>query len=186
MREANFKMMCVGFESGDQHILNGMKKGTKQAIVREFVENARDSGVKIHGCFMYGNKFETPESMNNTLNFALELEIDSAQFYPIMVSPGTEDYEYFKKEKMLATNDFSRWNDENGQHLATVIRPDFTNKQLEEFCDYSRRKFYLRPKYIFMKFSESFIDISHFKKNMRGAYVLFKHLAMRSGKPIVK
>ena len=181
MHKAGFRMMCVGFESGDQVVLNAMRKGTKRNIIKKFVADSKIEGVKVHGCFMYGNKGETKETLTNTLDFALNLDIDSAQFYPIMVSPGTEDYEYYKEKKLLKSEDFSQWNDAQGQHKTTILREEITDDELEQFCDYSRRRFYLRPKYIFMKGVESIFDYSHLKKNIRGAAVLLRHLVYKPG-----
>ena len=181
MKQANFKMFCVGFESGDQEILNKMRKGTKMVRIRDFVANAADVGIHLHGCFMYGNKFETRDTMERTLEFALSLDIDSAQFYPIMVSPGTYDYDFYKAEGLLRTEDFSEWNDGEGQHRSTVERPGLSNKEIEDFCDLSRRRFYLRPRYVFNKLRESLTDVQHFQKNLRGFSVLAKHLVKRKG-----
>ena len=182
MHQAGFRMMCVGFESGDQETLNRMRKGTKAPRISEFVEDSQAAKVKIHGCFMYGNREETAETMHRTLNFALSLPIDTAQFYPIMLSPGTADYEYYKESGRLITEDFSKWNDERGQHRSTVRREHLTEKEIEDFCDYSRRRFYLRPKYMWLKGKEALFSIDHLKKNLRGFSVLIGHLLSRPGR----
>lgn len=184
MYKAGFRMLCVGFEAGDQSTLNSMKKGTKFKIIDDFVKNAAEEKIKIHGCFMYGNKDETPETMKNTLNYALNLNIDTAQFYPIMVSPGTADYEYFKRNNMLKTENFSEWNDETGMHKSTIERIELSNDDIEKFCDYSRRKFYLRPNYIIKKIAEGLKDYDDFKKNFRGFKRLFKHLITKPGQNV--
>ena len=182
MRTAGFRMMCVGFESGDQETLNRMRKGTEARRISGFVRDARAAKVKIHGCFMYGNREETAETMHRTLDFALALPIDTAQFYPIMLSPGTADYEYYKKAGRLITEDFSKWNDERGQHRSTVRREYLTEKEIEDFCDFSRRRFYLRPKYVWLKAKEAFLSLDHLKKNLRGFRVLVTHLLSRPGR----
>lgn len=184
MYKAGFRMLCVGFEAGDQSTLNSMKKGTKFRIIDEFVKNAADEKIKIHGCFMYGNKDETPETMKNTLNYALKLNIDTAQFYPIMVSPGTADYEYFKRNNMLKTENFSEWNDKHGMHKSTIERMELSNDEIEKFCDFSRRKFYLRPNYIAKKVIEGLKNFDDFKKNFRGFKRLAKHLLTKPGQNV--
>jgi radical SAM superfamily enzyme YgiQ (UPF0313 family) len=181
MRRAGCRMLCVGFESGDQEILNKMRKGTKLGIVEKFVRDAKEAGVMVHGCFMFGNKFETKESMERTLEFALRLPLDTAQFFPIMVSPGTADYEFFKHEGMLSTEDFSAWNDAEGNHLSTINRPNLSNEYIEAFCDTARRKFYGRPRYLAYKAKQSLSDWNELKRNLMGFRVLVKHLVSRKG-----
>ena len=182
MYKAGFRMMCVGFESGDQKTLNRMRKGTKQEHINQFVKDAEASKVKVHGCFMYGNRDETFETMQKTLDLALSMPIDSAQFYPIMLSPGTADYDYYKEKGMLFSEDFSKWNDSEGQHRSTVRRKFLTERDIEDFCDHSRRRFYLRPRYVLMKGVESLTSLHHLKKNLRGFKVLVGHLVKRPGR----
>ena len=52
-------MLCVGFEFGDQEILDRVKKRTTVEQMREFAENASKAGIRIHGCFMIGGPGET-------------------------------------------------------------------------------------------------------------------------------
>jgi radical SAM superfamily enzyme YgiQ (UPF0313 family) len=54
--------LCVGFESGNQEILNGMNKGTKRERMFRFMADARKAGILIHGCFMVGFPGETRET----------------------------------------------------------------------------------------------------------------------------
>ncbi len=181
MKEAGCRMLCTGFESGDQAILDKMRKATKLTKIKQFVQDARNAGVKVHGCFMFGNKFETQESMKKTLEFALDLPLDTAQFFPIMVSPGTIDYEFFKSQGMLKTENFSDWNDAEGNHQSTIERPNLSNEFITDFCDMARRKFYLRPGYIAFKAKQSLTDLSELKRNLMGFKKLAKHLVTRSG-----
>ncbi len=181
MKRAGARMMCVGFESGDQVTLNHMRKGTKLTIIEQFVKDARTSGVMVHGCFMFGNRHETPESMNQTLGFALSLPIDTAQFFPIMVSPGTADYEHFQQAGMLRSETFSDWNDDEGNHQSTIVRPELSNRDIEAFCDLARRKFYLRPGYVAYKAWQSLRDPEELRRNWLSLKPLARHLWRRPG-----
>ena len=99
LHKAGARLFCVGFESGDVEVINGMHKNNddrRDAKYHEeahrFVCRCRDAGIMVHGCFMVGNLNETPASMEKTLKFAKRLKPDTAQFFPIMVYPGTEAY----------------------------------------------------------------------------------------------
>ena len=54
MRENGLRLLLVGYESGNQQILNNIKKGTRLDIAREFTRNARELGITIHGTFILG------------------------------------------------------------------------------------------------------------------------------------
>ena len=52
--------------------------------------------------------------MEKTLVLAKELDPDTAQFYPLMVYPGTEAYDWAVTNGYLKTNDFRQWLTEAG------------------------------------------------------------------------
>jgi anaerobic magnesium-protoporphyrin IX monomethyl ester cyclase len=151
MKAAGCRLMCVGYESGDQHVLDAMKKNLTVEQIRQFAKDARKAGILVHGCFLVGNPGETRESLMTTLKLAKELNPDTAQFYPIMIYPGTEAYRWAQENGYLTTDDFSQWLTEDGLHNTIVSRPDLSNRELVEFCDYARRQFYLRPRYVLSK-----------------------------------
>ncbi len=59
MKKAGCRLVIPGFESGDQTILNNIRKGIKVDQSRQYVINAQKAGLLVHGCFMVGNKGET-------------------------------------------------------------------------------------------------------------------------------
>ena len=80
--QAGARLFCVGFESGDVEVINGMKKNNddrRDAKYHDeafrFVLRCRQAGIMVHGCFMVGNLNETPASMEKTLSFAKKLRL---------------------------------------------------------------------------------------------------------------
>lgn len=151
MKQAGCRLLCVGFESASQQILDNIQKRITVDRFRQFARDAKRAGVMVHGCFMFGCPGETRETMEATLQLAKELAPDTAQFFPLMVYPGTAAYRWAKEEGHLATEDFSRWLTPEGQHNAVVSRPDLRAEDLVAFADYARRSFYLRPRYVLGK-----------------------------------
>lgn len=182
MKQAGCRLLCVGFESGNQTVLNNIRKGIKIEMFTAFVKNAKQAGVMIHGCFMVGNWGETKETMKETLKLALTVNPDTAQFYPIMIYPGTFDFERHEKAGNIVTKDYRKWLDEEGLHSSVVSIPGLTFRELVDFCDYARRRFYLRPKYIFYKFIQGIKNPYEFKRNIIGAWHLFKYIFKRNKK----
>ena len=74
MRENGLRLLLVGYESGNQQILNNIKKGTRMDIAREFTKNAKELGITIHGTFILGLPGETPETIQQTIRFACEID----------------------------------------------------------------------------------------------------------------
>jgi radical SAM superfamily enzyme YgiQ (UPF0313 family) len=151
LKQGGLRLLCVGFESGDQAVLDAMQKQIKVEQFFEFRRDAERANVMIHGCFMAGNPGETRGTLSKTLQLAKDLNPDTAQFFPIMVYPGTEAYEWAKRNGYLTTEDFREWLTEDGLHKSVISRPGLTSEELVEWCDQARRAFYLRPRYIWSK-----------------------------------
>ncbi|MBN1256635.1 MAG: radical SAM protein [Planctomycetes bacterium] len=148
LKACNCRILCVGFESGDQGVLDGMQKGLKVEKARQFMKDAKKAGLLVHGCFIVGNKGESRETLETTLQYAKELCPDTAQFFPLMVYPGTKAYRWAQENRFLLSNDFKDWNTPEGLHNCVVSRPGLSNEDLVDFCDRARKEFYLRPSYI--------------------------------------
>jgi len=176
LKRAGARLLCVGIESGDQLLLDRMKKNLQLEQVRQFFQDAKKAGILIHGCFLVGVPGETKESLQKTLSLAKELNPDTAQFFPIMVYPGTEAYNWAQEQNYLTTNDFRQWVTEDGLHNCVISRPGLTNKDLVEFCDNSRREFYLRPSYISKKIMMGLTNYHEFKRLVKGARSLSKFI----------
>lgn len=154
MKEAGCRLLIAGFESGNQNVLNRMHKGILLDWSKQYVKNANKAGLLIHGCFMVGNPGETKETMQETLNLALELNTDTAQFFPLMVYPGTDAYRWAESNNYLVTRDWSKWITEDGLHSCVISLPGASSTELVEFCNEARRKYYLRPRYIISKMKQ--------------------------------
>lgn len=176
LKKANCRLICVGFESADQGILNNIKKGTTVEKIRQFMKDTRKAKMLVHGCFMLGNKGETKETVKKTIEFAKELNPDTAQFFPIMVYPGTEAYDWAKKEGLLMADRWSDWLLPDGNHNSIVSRPGLSAEELVDLCDAARREYYIRPGYIAEKVWQGVTTPSEFPRTIISAKRFFKFL----------
>lgn len=151
LKEAGLRQCATGFESGDKTLLLNMRKGQTLEQQQTFMTNCRKLGILVHGCFMVGFPGETKETLQKTLDLAIQLGPDSAQFYPVMPYPGTGAYEWAENEGFLAVGSFDDWLNPDGGHRCVLNLPGLTPKDLEDFCEHAVRKFHLRPRYMVRK-----------------------------------
>jgi anaerobic magnesium-protoporphyrin IX monomethyl ester cyclase len=175
MKKAGCRLFCVGFESGCQQILDNIQKSLKIEQAHNFVKNAKKAGILVHGCFMVGNRGETRETLEMTLKYAKMLNPDTAQFYPIMVYPGTSDYEYYKSKGWIVTENFRNWLTEEGLHSSVVSNPDLKYEELVSFCDRARKEFYLRPKYMIAKLIQVIFQPSEAKRIFKAGQTFLRY-----------
>jgi anaerobic magnesium-protoporphyrin IX monomethyl ester cyclase len=176
MKKAGCRLVVIGFESADNTILKNVHKGISVEKMRKFVENAKNADILIHSCFMAGNQGETKETLMKSLDFAREINADTCQFFPLMVYPGTEAYEWAKKNGYLLTEDYSKWLTDGGLHNCVVSTPELSANELITFCDDARKKYYLSRKYLAYKLFQMIRSPGEIKKTLKSAKTFSKYL----------
>ncbi len=146
MKESGARMFCVGFEFGNDEMLQRIKKGIGTEKMREFAHAASDAGIRIHGCFMVGGPGETRETAMQTIRFAQELPIDTCQFTGVAAYPGTAYYDWAKRNGYVVASDWGEWVDEDREQRGVVDIPGLSMREIKDLVDHGLRSFYLRPK----------------------------------------
>ena len=178
MKKAGCRLIVTGFESVNQSVLDRVNKGIKMDVVNQYVKDAKIARIKIHACFMAGNPGDSIETLNDTLDWALKYNFDTIQFFPLQVYPGTKAYDWAIESGYIKTQDFRSWVSPSGMHSNTLKENDMglTYDQALDFCDYARRKYYLRPRFIASKIVEGIFDPIELRKNIIGFMNLRKYL----------
>ena len=146
MKRAGCRMVLVGFESGNQAMLDRMRKRTNVGQMREFIRIVRGAGLVIHGCFVLGLPGETQASMEETIRFALDNPLDTVQFSGAVPFPGTRYFAYCQENGLLQTHRWDDWLD-GGEQSSVVDYPGLSGKAVNQAVDRALREFYLRPSY---------------------------------------
>lgn len=166
MKEAGCKLLIPGIESGSQEILKNIHKGITLDQVRRYIAAAKKAGLAVHACYMVGNKGETKETMQKTLDLALELNTDTAQFYPLLPFPGTEEWRWYKEAGYIK-GDYSDYVKEDGTINSLVELPGLSSQEMVEFCDAARKKYYWRPRYIMHRLVAGLKDPEDLKRSLK-------------------
>ena len=166
MKAAGCHLIIPGIESGSQEILNNIKKGTTLKQIHAYAANAKKAGLQIHACYMVGNKGETKETMQETLNLALTLNTDTAQFYPLLPFPGTEAY-FWAKENGYIHGEYTDYVKEDGTINCLLNLPGITGEELVEFCDDARKTYYWRLSYILHRLWMGMRDPADMKRSIK-------------------
>jgi anaerobic magnesium-protoporphyrin IX monomethyl ester cyclase len=145
MKRSGCRWLCVGYEFGNQQMLNNVRKGTRLEHMREFSDLARRAGILVNGCFMIGAPGETRETALETIEFAKSLPIYSAQFTGLVAYPGTEYYAWVVEQGCLVPQDWPEWVDENHEQRTVVSFPSLPKEEIDELVDKGLKEFYLRP-----------------------------------------
>lgn len=176
MKKSGCRLIIPGIESGNQQILDNIKKGTKVEQYEPYVKNAKKAGLLIHACYMVGNQGETKETMQDTLKLALKLNTDTAQFFPLIPYPGTEAYEYNKSKGYLTVGDYEHYCGEEGTHNTVLNLPELSTQEMVDFCNYARKKYYLRFTFILHRLRVGLTNFDDLKRSFKAFGKLRKYL----------
>ena len=135
-----------GIESGSEKILKIIKKDITKDQVRKAMKLAKELGFETWGFFVIGFFKENSKTIQETLDFAIELDPDFAKFFILKPYPGSEIFEQLNNEGLIDTFDYSRY----GLYTNPVHHlHDLSAHEILKWQKKANRKFYLRPKKIF-------------------------------------
>ncbi|MFW9898127.1 MAG: B12-binding domain-containing radical SAM protein [Candidatus Thorarchaeota archaeon] len=106
MRKAGCKSIWYGFESANQRILDLYNKRTKVTQFNEAIRKTRKANIDlIVGLFMLGAPTETIAEVKNTINFAVNSDIDVPFFNVVEIFSGTKLWDDYISKEIINSND---------------------------------------------------------------------------------
>ena len=148
MKKANCRFLIVGFESADDNILKNIKKGFTVEQAREFAKNVKRAGLLLHADFIIGLPGETKETIEKTRRFIKEIKPEQLQVSVSSPFPGTELYEWYKKNGYLLTEDPNEYLDEQGHQKSIVSYPWLSAEEIVKEVDRILKEYYLSLNYV--------------------------------------
>ncbi|MET1101137.1 MAG: radical SAM protein [Pyrodictiaceae archaeon] len=140
----NCVAVYVGVESASQETLNKIGKKITIEQVKRVFQWKRELGGFMTGSFILGFPWETVDDMKKTVEFAIRLDPDYAQFTALTPYPGTPLFEYASRHGLIED-----WNWEHYTTVRPVMRGFYFGLQdLARMLKYAYRKFYLRSAFI--------------------------------------
>jgi hopanoid biosynthesis associated radical SAM protein HpnJ len=178
MKEAGCRLLIVGYESGDQQILKNIKKGATIERARQFTKDCHKLGLVIHGDFIMGLPGETHETINNTIAFAKELDVETIQVSVAHAYPGTELYDYAVSNGFMVGD--NKMVDEGGHQLAQIQYPGLPADDIMEAVHRFYDEYYFRPKAVYRILRKAVFDSNDRKRLYKEAKSFLKLRSARN------
>ena len=178
-KDNGLRLFLVGYESGNDDILTRIKKGVTMDEMRRFTKSCHQAGVVIHGTFILGLPVETRQTIENTINFAKELDVFSLQVSLAAPYPGTELYEMAKQNGWFVKKDKTDLVELDGLQQSTLEYPGLDKDKIFEEVDRFYRTYYLRPKPIMRIIKTMLEDKDILVRRCREGYEFFRSLRER-------
>ena len=93
LAKAGVKWLGLGIENPNNELRKEIhKEGFQEVKVLDLIHTIREAGINVGGNYIFGLPYDTKESMQATLDFALENPTEMANFYSAMAYPGSPLY----------------------------------------------------------------------------------------------
>ena len=150
LQQAGFRWLALGIESGSKHVRDGVEKGrfgTQQIF--EIVRKIQDAGINVIGNYIFGLPDDTHETMQETLDLAVEANCEFANFYAAMAYPGSPLYKHATEHGWRLPD---TWIGYSQHSYETTPLPTETLKAEEvlKFRDEAFHRYFTNPKYLGM------------------------------------
>jgi len=108
----NCQLIHFGIESGSQKMLNAMRKGTTVEQNARAIKMTKEAGIMVAISLVIGYPGETPEMLQQTIDFVNKTKPDYVYMCEAVPYPGTELYDYLKKSGIEVSNDWNRYHEQ--------------------------------------------------------------------------
>lgn len=170
MYKSGCRLVSIGVESGSQKMLDNIGKKITLDDIRNTVKILKKNKIKIYNYFVIGLPWETEETVEETIKFAIELNSNFISFYTATPLPGTKYFAYAMMNKLVEGNlDF------RSAYYEPVVRSEHLSKErIFELHKQAVKRFYLRPKFILKTLLSlrSFAEVKNYF--VAGINLLFK------------
>jgi radical SAM superfamily enzyme YgiQ (UPF0313 family) len=139
MKRAGCWQISYGIESGNQRILDLLNKNVTLKQIEKTVMATKQAGLRTRGFFIIGHLTETIQTIEETIDFLLNIQLDDFHFTSFTPLPGTRAYKIADQY-----GEFDKtWSKMNLQY-PSFIPKGLTPELLDKYSKQAYSKFYLR------------------------------------------
>lgn len=92
LRQAGITWLALGIEAASAEVRAGVDKACSHDAITTAITDARAAGVSVMANYIFGLPDDTHETMQQTLDLAVALDTECANFYCTMAYPGSPLY----------------------------------------------------------------------------------------------
>ncbi|MCL6106474.1 MAG: B12-binding domain-containing radical SAM protein [Actinobacteria bacterium] len=144
IKEAGCWMIGFGIESGNQQVLDSVRKGTTLKQSADAVRMAHEAGLEVTGHCVLGFPGETEETMQQTIDFTRFLKLDYVQFYCAVAFPGSKLYDRCVENGWIDNADWKYFE----QNFSVINTPQLSADQVMAARERAFRQFYRQPRVV--------------------------------------
>lgn len=149
MKKAGINWLGLGIESASEHVRDGANKQIRKKNIKEVVKCIQDAGIRVGANYIFGLPDDTYDTMQETLDFALELNTELSNFYCAMAYPGSKLYDIAIKEGWELPKEWHGYSQHSYETLPLPTK-HISAKEVLKFRDNAFHTYFENPAYLKM------------------------------------
>jgi anaerobic magnesium-protoporphyrin IX monomethyl ester cyclase len=149
LKAAGFNWLAFGIEAGADRVRAGVDKGFDQDEVYRVLARVRAAGINVIGNYIFGLPEDDRETMQATLDLALDLNCEFANFYSAMAYPGSPLYGLAVRQGVPLPECWTGYSQHSRDCLPLPTR-HVTAGEVLRFRDEAFLRYYTDPGYLGM------------------------------------
>ena len=179
LKRAGCWMLALGIETESDDVRKDMVKRLERQKIEAAFKNMRDAGIKSFAFFIFGYPGETLETINQTVEYAIALNPDFANFYPAVPYPGTAMFDKVVKEGLLPPGAEHEWS--RMEYSYYLLNGNGLNEEVVlSAIRRAKRRFFLRPAYV----ARHLKDVARLAASKRSIFVQVAARTLFGGKAV--
>jgi radical SAM superfamily enzyme YgiQ (UPF0313 family) len=167
LRAAGFRWLAIGIEAGAARVRADVDKGFAQDEVYRVIERVRAAGISVIGNYIFGLPEDDLDTMRATLDLALDLNCEFANFYSAMAYPGSPLYAQALRQGVPLPENWTGYSQHSRDCLPLPTR-HIPAREVLRFRDEAFRRYYSSPHYLEMVARRFGADAVAHIRHMRG------------------
>jgi hypothetical protein len=148
IKDAGIKWLGLGIESGDKNVRLEVSKGKFEDVdITSVVKQIEDAGINVGGNFIFGLPTDTMESMQATLDLALELSPMMVNMYGCMPLPGSQVYKNAIESGFIPPENYVDYSF-HSYTTKPVPNKNLTSEEILKFRDDAYIKYHTNSKFL--------------------------------------
>jgi radical SAM superfamily enzyme YgiQ (UPF0313 family) len=160
LKAAGFNWLAIGIESGAARVRADVDKGFGQEEVYRVIQRVRETGINVIGNYIFGLPEDDLDTMQSTLDMAIDLNCEFANFYSAMAYPGSPLYTLAVEQGLPLPTQWTGYSQHSRDCLPLPTRY-LPARDVLRFRDEAFQAYYTNPRYLQMvatKFGRETVD----------------------------
>jgi len=176
LKRAGVNWLAFGIEAASERVRKDVDKGFKQELIFTTIERVRNAGINIIANFIFGLPEDDLETMQETLDMAMELNCEFANFYCAMAYPGSRLYDQAVKEGWPLP---TRWSGYSQHAVDTLPLPTkyLSAADVLRFRDHAFQVYFTSPRYLAMVERKFGVETVEHIRSMASKRLVREHVA---------